>query len=83
MLAHKADKKRKAPVGSSSNAPQRYKLVQTGNQQASTRPPQQGRWVARPPQQTAAVGTPFPNTAAEASNATSSTPQQLPLLQLW
>jgi len=26
-LAHKADKKRKAPVGSSSSAPQRYKLV--------------------------------------------------------
>ena len=40
MLAHKADKKRKAPAGSSSNAPQRYKLVQTGNQQASNRPPQ-------------------------------------------
>jgi len=38
-LAHKADKKRKAPAGSSSNAPQRYKLVQTGNQQASNRPP--------------------------------------------
>ena len=50
-LAHKADKKRNAPAGSSSNAPQRYKLVQTGNQQASNRPPQQGRWVARPPQQ--------------------------------
>ena len=38
-LAHKADKKRKAPVGSSSNAPQRYKLVQTGIQQAPNRPP--------------------------------------------
>ena len=49
-LAHKADKKRKAHAGSSSNAPQRYKLVQTGNQQASNRPPQH-RWVARPPQQ--------------------------------
>jgi len=38
-LAHKADKKRKAPAGSSSNAPQRYKLIQTGNQQSSSRPP--------------------------------------------
>ena len=38
-LAHKADKKRKAPIGSSSNAPQKYKLVQTGTQQASNRPP--------------------------------------------
>ena len=50
-LAHKADKKRKAPVGSSSNAPQRYKLVQIGIQQAPNRPPQQGHWVVRPPQQ--------------------------------
>ena len=50
-LAHKADKKRKAHVGSSSSAPQRYKLVQTGSQQAPSHPPQQGRWVARPPQQ--------------------------------
>jgi len=38
-LAHKADKKRKAHVGSSSNAPQKYKLVQAGTQQASNRPP--------------------------------------------
>jgi len=50
-LAHKADKKRKASVGSSSNVPERYKLVQTGTQQAPNRPPQQGRWIARPPQQ--------------------------------
>jgi len=50
-LAHKADKKRKAPVGSSSNAPQRYKLVQTGIQHAPNRPPQQDHWVVRPPQQ--------------------------------
>ena len=41
-LAHKADKKRKASVGSSSNVPERYKLVQTGTQQAPNRPPQQG-----------------------------------------
>ena len=39
-LAHKADKKREAPVESSSNAPQRYKLVQIGIQQAPNRPPQ-------------------------------------------
>jgi len=35
-LAHKADKKRKAPVGSSSNAPQRYKLVHTAKQKFQT-----------------------------------------------
>ena len=50
-LAHKADKKRKAHVGSSNSAPQRYKIVQTRNQQAPRRPMQPGRWVARPPQQ--------------------------------
>jgi len=49
-VAHKADKKRKAPVGSSSNAPQRYRLVQARAQQTPSRPMQPGRWVARPPQ---------------------------------
>ena len=34
-LAHKAEKKRKAPaVGSSSSAPQRFRLVQSGPQRA-------------------------------------------------
>ena len=37
-LAHKADKKRKALVGSSSSAPQRYRLVQIGAQQAPGHP---------------------------------------------
>ena len=78
-LAHKADKKRKAPAGSSSNAPQRYKLVQTGTQQAPSRP-SLGRQATTA---IAAVGTTSLDTAAETSSATSSTPPQLPLLQLW
>src|SRR6185295_13107721 len=54
-VAHKADKKRKAPVGSSNSAPQRYMLVQTKTQQTPSRPMQPGRWVARPPQQQTSV----------------------------
>ena len=48
-LAHKAEKKRKAPVaGSSSNAPQRFRLVQSGPQRA----PFQQKWSYWPPQYT-------------------------------
>ena len=54
-LAHKADKKRTAPVGSSSSAPQRYRMVQTRAQQTPNHPMQPGRWVARPPQQQTGV----------------------------
>ena len=47
-LAHKAEKKRKAPaVGSSSSTPQRFRLVQSGPQCA----PYQPQWGYRPPQQ--------------------------------
>ena len=55
-LAHKADKKRKAPaVGSSSSAPQKFRLVQSEPQRASYQPqwgyrPPQQQWGYRPPQ---------------------------------
>jgi len=56
-LAHKAEKKRKAPAaGSSSSNPQRFRLVQSGPQRAPFqhqsvyRPPQQ-QWGYQPPQQ--------------------------------
>ena len=57
-LAHKAEKKRKAPAaGSSSSNPQRFCIVQPGPQRAPFqhqsvyRPPQQ-QWGYRPPQYT-------------------------------
>ena len=46
-LAHKAEKKRKAPAaGSSSSTPQKFRLVQSGPQRA----PYQQQWGFRPPQ---------------------------------
>ncbi|XP_025792398.1 proline-rich proteoglycan 2-like isoform X2 [Panicum hallii] len=57
-LAHKAEKKRKTPAaGSSSSAPQRFRLVQSGPQRApfQHQPPQQ--WGYRPPQDTQPQGT--------------------------
>jgi len=55
-LAHKADKKRKATaVGSSSSAPQKFRLVQSEPPRASYQPqwayrPSQQQWGYRPPQ---------------------------------
>ena len=77
-ITHKAEKKRKAPVGPSSALPQRYRLVQNATPQSSQKAPQQGRWIARPPQQqsngrppTPQQNGPRPNTqqALHASNA--------------
>ena len=52
-LAHKAEKKRKAPaVGSSSSAPQRFRLVQSGPQRAPFHHQPQQQWGYRPPQYT-------------------------------
>jgi len=50
-LAHKAEKKRKAPaVGSSSSAPQRFRLVQSGPQRAHFQHQPQQQWGYLPPQ---------------------------------
>jgi len=51
IMAHKGEKKRKAPVGPSSAQPPRYHLVQNTPAAPSQKAPQQGRWVIRPPQQ--------------------------------
>ena len=49
IMAHYAEKKRKAPTGPSNAPPQRYHLVQTVAPQVPQNAPQQGRWVFRPP----------------------------------
>ena len=56
IIAHRAEKKRKAPTGPSSAWPLRYRLVQTATPQA----PQQGRCVFRPPQQQEILNPPVP-----------------------
>ena len=57
-LAHKAKKKRTAPAGgSSSSAPQRFRLVQSGPQRAPFQHQPQQQWSYRAPQYTQAQGT--------------------------
>ena len=60
ILAHRAEKKRKAPMGPSSALPPRYRLVQN----TPPRPPQRnaptGRFVFRPPQQQGGFRPPVP-----------------------
>ena len=51
IMAHRAEKKRKAPAESSCAPPPRYRLVQNVTPIASQKAPQQGRWVFRPPRQ--------------------------------
>ena len=57
-LAHKAEKKRKSPaVGSSSSAPQRFRLVQSGPQRAPFQHQPQQQWGYRAPKYTPPQGT--------------------------
>jgi len=51
IMAHRAEKKRKAPVGPSSAQPPRYRFVQNTRSAPSQKAPQQGHWIIRPPQQ--------------------------------
>ena len=51
IMAHRAEKKGKAPAGPSSAQPQRYRMVQNVAPQIPQKAPQQGRWVIRPPLQ--------------------------------
>ena len=51
IMAHRAEKKRKAPVGPSRAQPPRYHLLQNTSAAPSRKAPQQGRWIIRPPQQ--------------------------------
>src|SRR5579859_334269 len=58
IMAHRADKKRKAPAGPSVAPTQRYRLVQNASPKTLQRAPQPGRWVIRPPQQSGAARPP-------------------------
>jgi hypothetical protein len=51
ISAHRAEKKRKAPTGSATTQPSRYRLVLSNAPRAPPRGNLPGRWVARPPQQ--------------------------------
>jgi hypothetical protein len=51
IMAHRAEKKRKAPAEPSNAPPQRYRLVQHAMYQAPQKPLQPGQWVFRSPQQ--------------------------------
>jgi hypothetical protein len=51
ILAHRAEKKRKAPVGPSSAQPPSYRLVQNAAPKALQNAPRPGRWIIRPPKQ--------------------------------
>ena len=59
IMAHRAEKKRKAPVGPSSAQPPSYHLVQNTPAAPSQKAPQQGRWIIRPPQQQQNCSAPF------------------------
>ena len=60
IMAHRAEKKRKALAGPSSAPSQRYHLVQHATHQAPQKAPNQGRWVFRPPQQQGTSHPPAP-----------------------
>jgi hypothetical protein len=49
IIAHRAEKKRKASTGPSGAQPPRYRLVQNTVPKAPQRNPPSGRWVFRPP----------------------------------
>ena len=59
IAAHRAEKKRKAPTGSSGAQPPRYLLVQNTVSKAPQRNSPLGRWVVRPPQQQGVVRSPM------------------------
>ena len=88
-LAHKAEKKRKAPaMGSSSSAPQRFRLVQSGPQRAPFQHQPQQQWGYRPPQYTRPQGTVMPPIPQQSEQkvwgaAAGRTPQFVSVLQLW
>ena len=60
ITAHRAEKKRKAPTGTSGAQLPRYHLVQNTVPRTPHRNPPSGRWVFRPPQQQGDVRTPMP-----------------------
>jgi len=69
ILAHPAEKKRKAPVGPSSAPAQRFSLVQNTLPSAAQKAPQQGRWVFKPPQQQGNIRPPVAQQSGPRPNA--------------
>jgi hypothetical protein len=51
IMAHRAEKKRKAPAGPSSASAPRYRIAQNTPPAPSQKAPQPGRWIICPPQQ--------------------------------
>jgi hypothetical protein len=68
-MAHKAEKKRKAPMAGPSTQPQRFRVV--SNTQSRGPQQQQGRWVIRPHQQQQA-----PNCSQAPAQRNNNPPQQ-------
>jgi hypothetical protein len=60
ILAHRAEKKRKAPAGPSNAQPPRYRLVQNAAPKALQNAPQPGCWIIWPPQQHGVARPPAP-----------------------
>ena len=60
IVAHRAEKKRKAPPGPSSAQSPRYRFVQNVSPTIPQKAPQPGRWVFRPPQQQGVMRPPVP-----------------------
>jgi hypothetical protein len=53
ILAHRAEKKRKAPMAGSSPQPKRFRIVSSNQSRGFQQ--EAGRWVIRPPQQQQAL----------------------------
>lgn len=51
IMAHRAEKKHKAPARPSSASAPRYRIVQNIPTTPSQKAPQPGQWILRPPQQ--------------------------------
>jgi hypothetical protein len=51
IMAHRAEKKHKAPAGPSSASAPRYRIVQNIPTAPSQKAPQPGSWIIQPPQQ--------------------------------
>src|SRR6185369_8979 len=60
IMAHRAEKKRKAPARPSSVLSQRYRLVQPAAPRVPQNAPQHGQWIFMPPNQQGVSHYPVP-----------------------
>ena len=60
IMAHRAEKKRKAPARPSSVLSQRYRLVQPAAPRVPQNAPQHGQWIFMPPNQQGVSHSPVP-----------------------